>query len=112
MFAKLRSECARYVAEPKCEHSDDIMNTAMTHTIFLNTSENGAQFTAQQLRHMTSITAFITTWVSLRRLAEECHPVLEHDSGTARYKYIANKFDTVDGFGQVDVWLRALGLRG
>lgn len=72
-------------------------------------------------------------------LAEECRPLLNHDSGAAGYGFIAGKFDTVDGFGptcvrrfveetnvlgerspdqwqqdafgQVDVWLRALGLR-
>lgn len=73
-------------------------------------------------------------------LAEDCRPLLEHDSGVAGYGYIANKFETVDGFGptcvrkfvedtqvfgertpdqwqqdafgQIDAWLRALGLRG
>lgn len=72
-------------------------------------------------------------------LAEACRPLLEHASGAAGYGFIAGKFDTVDGFGptcvrrfvedtnvlgerspeqwqqdafgQVDVWLRALGLR-
>ena len=72
-------------------------------------------------------------------LAEACRPLLEHSSGKQGYRYIANKFDTVDGygptcvrqfvedtqildertpeqwqqdaFGQVDTWLRALGLR-
>ncbi|RUV81781.1 hypothetical protein EOA60_06955 [Mesorhizobium sp. M1A.F.Ca.IN.020.06.1.1] len=73
-------------------------------------------------------------------LAEACKPVLEHKSGAQGYQYISNKFDTVEGygatsvrkfvaetdilegrsaeqwqqdaFGQVDAWLRALGLRG
>lgn len=73
-------------------------------------------------------------------LAEACQPLLEHDSGIAGYQFIANKFDAVEGFGptcvrrfveghqvlaertadqwqqdafgQVDAWLRALGLRG
>jgi hypothetical protein len=72
-------------------------------------------------------------------LAEECRPVLDHESGAQGYQFIAEKFDTVDGygpdrvrrfvqgthiigdltpeqwqqdaFGQVDAWLRALGLR-
>lgn len=72
-------------------------------------------------------------------LAEECRPLLGHASGAAGYGFIANKFDTADGFGptcvrrfvedtnmlgvrtadqwqqdafgQVDAWLRALGLR-
>lgn len=72
-------------------------------------------------------------------LAEDCRPILEVDSGIEGYKYIDAKFDTVDGFGptcvrkfveetnalgvrspeqwqqdafgQVDAWLRALGLR-
>lgn len=73
-------------------------------------------------------------------LADTCRPVLEHPSGVAGYQTIADKFDSVDGFGptcvrrfvedtrvlgerspdqwqldafgQVDAWLRALGLRG
>jgi len=73
-------------------------------------------------------------------LAEECRPLLEYASGDAGYKFIADKFNTVenfgptcvrlfvkdtqvlgdrspeqwqqDAFGQVDAWLRALGLRG
>lgn len=72
-------------------------------------------------------------------LAEACRPVLEHESGRQGYGYVADKFDTQDGFGptcvrlfventqilgertseqwqmdafgQVDEWLRALGLR-
>ncbi|MEN0106436.1 MAG: hypothetical protein AAGC84_08420 [Pseudomonas sp.] len=72
-------------------------------------------------------------------LAEASRPVLEHASGHAGYRFIARKFDAVDGFGptcvrrfveetqilgnrtpeqwqvdafgQVDAWLRSLGLR-
>ncbi len=72
-------------------------------------------------------------------LAEACHPVLERSSGAAGYRMIAGKFDTLesygptsvrlfveetavlgdrtpdqwqqDAFGQVDAWLRALGLK-
>lgn len=72
-------------------------------------------------------------------LAEHCRPLLDHASGAAGYGHIAGKFDSVDGFGptcvrkfveqtrvlgertpeqwqqdafgQVDAWLRALGLR-
>lgn len=72
-------------------------------------------------------------------LAEECRPLLGHASGAEGYGFIAGKFDTVEGFGptcvrrfveetdvlgdrspeqwqqdafgQVDAWLRALGLR-
>ncbi|GAA4333762.1 hypothetical protein GCM10023144_25370 [Pigmentiphaga soli] len=72
-------------------------------------------------------------------LAEDCRPLLGHASGLAGYQHIASKFDTaegfgptcvrhfvedtqvlsertpeqwqVDAFGQVDAWLRALGLR-
>lgn len=72
-------------------------------------------------------------------LAEECRPVLEIASGKAGYTFIAKKFDCVEGFGptcvrgfveetqilgdrtpeqwqldafgQVDAWLRALGIR-
>lgn len=73
-------------------------------------------------------------------LADACRPLLEHVSGLSGYQHIASKFDSVDGFGpvcvrqfvensqvlgerspaqwqqdafgQVDIWLRALGLRG
>jgi hypothetical protein len=76
----------------------------------------------------------------IEALAEACHPLREHASGEEGYRYIAGKFDTVDGYGptcvrqfvestqilgdrtpeqwqqdaygQVDAWLRALGLRG
>jgi hypothetical protein len=72
-------------------------------------------------------------------LAEECRPILAIASGETGYGYIADKFDVVEGFGptcvrkfveetqilgdrtpdqwqldafgQVDAWLRALGLR-
>lgn len=72
-------------------------------------------------------------------LAEACRPLLDHASGLAGFKFIAEKFETPDGFGptcvrkfveetavlgdrspdqwqqdafgQVDAWLRALGLR-
>lgn len=72
-------------------------------------------------------------------LAEACRPLLAYASGLAGYQFIAGKFDIVDGFGptcvrkfveetavlggrspeqwqqdafgQVDAWLRALGLR-
>ncbi|WP_292532505.1 nucleotidyl transferase AbiEii/AbiGii toxin family protein [Methylocystis sp.] len=72
-------------------------------------------------------------------LAEACRALLEHDSAARGYRYIAEKFDRVDNygpdrvrrfvqdtnalgertldqwqqdaFGQVDAWLRALGLR-
>jgi hypothetical protein len=72
-------------------------------------------------------------------LAEACRPLLAHPSGERGYRFIAEKFDTVDGygptcvrrfvedtqiqqerspeqwqqdaFGQIDAWLRALGLR-
>ena len=72
-------------------------------------------------------------------LAEDCRPLLEHASGAKGYEFIDKKFDTPDGhgptcvknfveeskilgdrsaeqwqqdaFGQVDAWLRALGLR-
>ena len=72
-------------------------------------------------------------------LAEACRPLLDHPSGVAGFGFIAAKFDTPDGFGptcvrrfvedtkllgerspeqwqqdafgQVDAWLRALGLR-
>lgn len=72
-------------------------------------------------------------------LAEECRPLLAYSSGATGYGFIASKFDAADGFGptcvrrfvqdtsvlgdrsteqwqqdafgQVDAWLRALGLR-
>ena len=72
-------------------------------------------------------------------LADACRPLLEIASGATGYQYIADKFDTqegfgptcvrhfvadaqvlgertpdqwqMDAFGQVDAWLRALGLR-
>jgi len=72
-------------------------------------------------------------------LAEDCRPLLEHKSGAKGYGFVNEKFDTEDGFGptcvrrfveeskilgdrtaeqwqrdafgQVDEWLRALGLR-
>lgn len=72
-------------------------------------------------------------------LAEACRPIREHESGEQGYRYVAEKFDAPDGFGptcvrrfventqilggrtpdqwqtdafgQVDAWLRALGLR-
>ena len=72
-------------------------------------------------------------------LAAACRPLLEHESGARGYGYVADKFDTPDGFGptcvrrfventqivgertpdqwqqdafgQVDAWLRALGIR-
>lgn len=72
-------------------------------------------------------------------LAVACRPILEHPKGEEGYRYIAEKFDTANGygptcvrnfvadtkilgertadqwqqdaFGQVDEWLRALGLR-
>ena len=75
----------------------------------------------------------------LDALAQACHPLLDHASGLAGFKFIAEKFDAPDGFGptcvrkfveetavlgdrspdqwqqdafgQVDAWLRALGLR-
>jgi hypothetical protein len=73
-------------------------------------------------------------------LASACRPLLDHASGAAGYGFIAGKFDAPDGFGptcvrrfvedtkvlgertadqwqqdafgQVDAWLRALGVRG
>jgi hypothetical protein len=73
-------------------------------------------------------------------LAEACRPLLDQASGATGYHFINGKFDTADGFGptcvrrfvedtnvlgdrtpeqwqqdafgQVDAWLRALGLRG
>jgi hypothetical protein len=75
----------------------------------------------------------------IEALAEACRPLLAHASGDQGYRFIAEKFDTVNGygptcvrrfvedtrilgertpdqwqqdaFGQVDGWLRALGLR-
>ncbi|HYG06375.1 MAG TPA: nucleotidyl transferase AbiEii/AbiGii toxin family protein [Stenotrophomonas sp.] len=75
----------------------------------------------------------------IRELAEACRPVLEHRSGKAGYRFIAEKFESVgsygptsvrlfvqetrvlegrtpeqwqqDAFGQLDAWLRALGLK-
>lgn len=75
----------------------------------------------------------------IEALAAVCRPVLAHKTGEQGYRFIAEKFDTVDGygptcvrqfvaesrivgertadqwqqdaFGQVDAWLRALGLR-
>lgn len=71
-------------------------------------------------------------------LADACKPLLEHESALRGYQFIAEKFDKLDGygpdrvrrfvggqpidgrtpdqwqqdaFGQVDAWLRALGLR-
>lgn len=72
-------------------------------------------------------------------LAKDCRPLLLHESGLAGYNHIASKFDSRDGFGptcvrrfvedtrvlgertadqwqqdafgQVDTWLRALGLK-
>lgn len=76
----------------------------------------------------------------IEALAEACRSVLEQRSGDAGYRFIAGKFETLesygptsvrrfveetevlgdrvpdqwqqDAFGQVDAWLRALGLRG
>jgi len=73
------------------------------------------------------------------KLAEDCRPLLEHKSGAQGYGFVNEKFDTEggfgptcvrrfveeskilgdrsaeqwqrDAFGQVDEWLRALGLR-
>lgn len=73
-------------------------------------------------------------------LAKVCRPLLDHASGAEGYGFIAEKFDTVEGygptcvrrfveetdilgdrtadqwqqdaFGQIDTWLRALQLRG
>ncbi|UVK56938.1 nucleotidyl transferase AbiEii/AbiGii toxin family protein [Mesorhizobium sp. AR02] len=75
----------------------------------------------------------------IEALSEACRPLLDHKSGAQGYQYIADKFDALDGygatgvrkfvaetdildgrseeqwqqdaFGQVDDWLRALGLR-
>jgi hypothetical protein len=72
-------------------------------------------------------------------LAELCRPIMEYESGLSGYQYIAEKFDTQDGFGptcvrkfveetrlldgrtpdqwqvdafgQVDEWIRALGIK-
>lgn len=76
----------------------------------------------------------------IEALAEACRPLLAHASGKQGYRYIAEKFNEVEGygptcvrrfvedtqvlgdrtpeqwqqdaFGQVDAWLRALRLRG
>jgi len=76
----------------------------------------------------------------IEALADACRPLLEHESGAQGYQYIADKFDALEGygatsvrkfvaetdildgrtpeqwqqdaFGQIDAWLRALGLRG
>ncbi|CAN5198001.1 hypothetical protein BH10PSE6_BH10PSE6_38650 [soil metagenome] len=72
-------------------------------------------------------------------LANACRPLLEHRSARRGYRHIAEKFESAEGyrpdrvrrfvganpvdgrtpeqwqqdaFGQVDAWLRALGLRG
>jgi hypothetical protein len=75
----------------------------------------------------------------IEALAEACRPLLDYPSGTTGYRHIGEKFDVPDGFGptcvrrfvedtrilgdrtpdqwqqdafgQVDAWLRALGLR-
>lgn len=75
----------------------------------------------------------------IEALAAACKPLLEHESGSQGYQYIAEKFDAPEGygptsvrkfvaetdildgrtpeqwqqdaFGQVEAWLRALGLR-
>lgn len=75
----------------------------------------------------------------IEALAEACKPLLEEKSGAQGYQYIADKFDALDGYGatsvrkfvdetdildgrtpeqwqqdaygQIDAWLRALGLR-
>jgi hypothetical protein len=75
----------------------------------------------------------------IEALAEACRPLMKHDSGAQGFTYVAEKFDTPDGFGptcvrrfvadsgilgertpeqwqmdafgQVDAWPRALGLR-
>ena len=75
----------------------------------------------------------------IEALAEACRPLLDHPSGARGYRLLAEKFDVVDGygptcirrfvedthilgdrtadqwqqdaFGQVDAWLRALGLK-
>jgi len=75
----------------------------------------------------------------IEALAEDCRPLLEHASGAKGYSFIDEKFDAPEGygptcvrkfveesrllgdrsaeqwqqdaFGQVDAWLRALGLR-
>lgn len=72
-------------------------------------------------------------------LAQDCRPLLQHASGVVGYQHIAHKFDALEGFGptcvrqfvedtqamgertadqwqqdafgQVDAWLRAMGLR-
>jgi len=76
---------------------------------------------------------------NIAALAEACQPLLQHPSGKEGYGFINEKFDTADGhgptcvrnfveesklvadrtaeqwqqdaFGQVDAWLRALGVR-
>ncbi|MEP7457499.1 nucleotidyl transferase AbiEii/AbiGii toxin family protein [Phyllobacterium sp. SB3] len=76
----------------------------------------------------------------IEALAEACRPLLDQKSGARGYQYIADKFDALEGygatsvrkfvaetdildgrtpeqwqqdaFGQVDAWLRAVGLRG
>jgi hypothetical protein len=76
----------------------------------------------------------------IEALADACRPLLDVESGAAGFRIVAEKFDTPDGFGpscvrrfvedtqilgdrtpeqwqqdafgQVDAWLRALGLRG
>ena len=76
----------------------------------------------------------------IEALAEACRPLLDHAAGVAGYRFINDKFETADShgptcvrrfvedtevlgdrtpeqwqqdaFGQVDAWLRALGLRG
>ncbi|MCX2891996.1 nucleotidyl transferase AbiEii/AbiGii toxin family protein [Stenotrophomonas lactitubi] len=75
----------------------------------------------------------------IEALAEACKPVMAHASGIAGFRYISGKFDStegygptsvrrfveeshilgdrsadqwqIDAFGQVDAWLRAIGLR-
>lgn len=75
----------------------------------------------------------------IEALAEVCKPVMAHASGIAGFRYISGKFDStegygptsvrrfveeshilgdrsadqwqIDAFGQVDAWLRAIGLR-
>lgn len=75
----------------------------------------------------------------MEALAEACAPLMDHESARIGYGYIAEKFDTPDGFGptcvrrfvedtqimgertadqwqqdafgQVDAWLRAMGMR-
>lgn len=75
----------------------------------------------------------------IEALAEACKPIMAHASGIAGFRYISGKFDStegygptsvrrfveeshilgdrsadqwqIDAFGQVDAWLRAIGLR-